>query len=136
MHDPHRAYNLSMPVDTLKIHYFSSWMLPCRWKPMFCSYLSSIVCSTQCNLFRTAKNAYFCHSPEGICKRKVNNGNTRRVWEICSELIIKTPKRCHWRRSGAFIINFTFTECSGVSIVDFKQVNAEWEKVHCAGGFR
>ena len=25
--------------------------------------------------------------------------------EICSKLTIKTPERCHWRRSGVFIIN-------------------------------
>ena len=26
--------------------------------------------------------------------------------EICSKLIIKTPKRRHWRRSDVFIVNF------------------------------
>ena len=26
--------------------------------------------------------------------------------EICSELTIKTPKKCHWLRSGNFIVNF------------------------------
>ena len=26
--------------------------------------------------------------------------------EICSKLTIKTPERCHWRRSGVFIVNF------------------------------
>ena len=37
---------------------------------------------------------------------KVNNRNTRRRFEICSKLTIKTPERRHWRRSGAFIVNF------------------------------
>ena len=37
---------------------------------------------------------------------KVNNRNTRKWYEICSKLTIKTPERCHWRRSGVFIINF------------------------------
>ena len=25
---------------------------------------------------------------------------------ICSELTIKTPERCQWRRTGVFIVNF------------------------------
>ena len=37
---------------------------------------------------------------------KVNNRNTRTRCEICSKLIIKTPERHHWRRSGVFIVNF------------------------------
>ena len=37
---------------------------------------------------------------------KVNNRSTRTWCEICSKLIIKTPERRHWRRSGVFIVNF------------------------------
>ena len=37
---------------------------------------------------------------------KVNNKNTRARFEICSKLTIKTPKRCQWRRSGVFFVNF------------------------------
>ena len=45
--------------------------------------------------------------PAGIYLFKVNNGNTRRMCEICSKLTIKTPERLwHWRRSVAFIVNF------------------------------
>ena len=36
---------------------------------------------------------------------KVNNRNTRTRCEICSKLAIKTPERCHWGRSGDFIVN-------------------------------
>ena len=36
---------------------------------------------------------------------KVNNRNTRRC-EIYSKLIIKTPERRHYRRSGVFIVDF------------------------------
>ena len=32
--------------------------------------------------------------------------NTKTMWENCSKLIIKTPKRCQWRRSRVFITNF------------------------------
>ena len=44
-------------------------------------------------------------NPEGIYLLKVNNRNTRTRCKICSELI-KTLKRCHWRRSRVFIVNF------------------------------
>ena len=44
---------------------------------------------------------------------KVNNKNSRTRCEICSELIIKTPERRKWRRSG-------------VLIVTFEQVIADW----------
>ena len=57
--------------------------------------------------------------PAGISKFKVNKENTRKRCNICSELII----------------NFDLAEYSGVSIVDFKQVNADWETVHCTKGF-
>ena len=36
---------------------------------------------------------------------QVNNGNTRKMLEICSKLIIKTPE-CHWHCSIVFIANF------------------------------
>ena len=47
----------------------------------------------------------------------------------CSKLTIKTTKRCPWRRSGVFSVNFEhiFTRCSSVSIGNFEQVNAGWE---------
>ena len=59
---------------------------------------------------------------------KVINRNTRRRCEICSRLIIKTLERCHWRRSGSFIVNFeyNFTPFSSVSIINYEQVNAGW----------
>ena len=49
----------------------------------------------------------FCHSnyPAGNYMFKVNNRNTRTRCEICSKLTIKIPERCHWRRSGVFIVN-------------------------------
>ena len=37
---------------------------------------------------------------------KVNDWNTKKRGEICSKLTIKTLERRHWRRSGAFIVNF------------------------------
>ena len=32
-------------------------------------------------------------NPAGICLFKVTNGNTRTMFEICSELTIKTPEQ-------------------------------------------
>ena len=37
---------------------------------------------------------------------KVNNGNTRKRREICSNLTIKTLERRQWRRSSVSIVNF------------------------------
>ena len=46
---------------------------------------------------------------------RVNSRNTRKRCEISSKLTIKTPKRCHWRHSGVFIVNInvchTFSYC-------------------------
>ena len=44
--------------------------------------------------------------PVGNCMFEVNNENTRARCEIYSKLIIKTPKRRQWRRSGVFLVNF------------------------------
>ena len=44
--------------------------------------------------------------PAGNYVFKVNNRNIRTRCEICSKLTIKTPERCHWRRSGVFIVTF------------------------------
>ena len=49
------------------------------------------------------------YNPVGIYLLKVSNRNTRTKCEICSKLIIKTPERRHWGRSGVFIVNFEHT---------------------------
>ena len=49
---------------------------------------------------------FLASTPVGIYMFKVNNRNTRTKCEICSKLTIKTPERCHWRRSDVFIVNF------------------------------
>ena len=60
------------------------------------------------------------------------NGNTGTICEICSKLTARTPERHRlhlWRRSVVEIFNFEQVShhCSGISIVDFEQVNAFWE---------
>ena len=37
---------------------------------------------------------------------KDSDGNMTVTCEICSKLIINTPGRSHWRRSGIFIVKF------------------------------
>ena len=54
---------------------------------------------------------------------KVNNRNTRTRCEIWSKVTIKTPERCQWSRSGVFIVN-----SEHISIVNFEQVNACWDR--------
>ena len=46
--------------------------------------------------------------------------------EICSKLTIKIPEH-HCRHCRVFISNFKhFTQCYGVSIADFEQLNSGW----------
>ena len=59
----------------------------------------------------------------GIYQLKVGNINARTKCEIYSKLAIKAPER---RRSVVFIVNFFFTPCSSVSIVNFEYVIASW----------
>ena len=54
----------------------------------------------------------------GIYLFKVNNRKTRTMCEICSKLTTKIPERRQWRRRTLFC----------VSIVDFVQVNTEWDR--------
>ena len=49
-----------------------------------------------------------CHDPAGIYLLKDNNGNTRSVREISSELTLKTLERCRKGRSSVFIVNFEY----------------------------
>ena len=42
----------------------------------------------------------------GIYLLKVNSRNSTTKCETCLKLIIKTPERCQWCRSGAFSVNF------------------------------
>ena len=46
--------------------------------------------------------------PAAIYLLKVNNRNDTARREICLKLIIKTPDRRHWRRSGDLIVNFEY----------------------------
>ena len=44
-------------------------------------------------------------TPPGKYMFKVNNKNTRTRRKFYSKLTIKTPKWCHWPRSGVFVVN-------------------------------
>ena len=44
--------------------------------------------------------------PASIYLFKVNNGNTIKMWKICSKLTINTPEQCHCSRSGIFSVSF------------------------------
>ena len=45
-------------------------------------------------------------TPAKIYQLKVDNGNTKKMHEICSKLTVKTPERRHWRCSIVFVVNF------------------------------
>ena len=70
--------------------------------------------------------------PEKIYLYKFNNRSTRKRYEICSELTIKIPKRCQWRRKDvndivlvSILLALIFHTFSGISFVDFEQANVE-----------
>ena len=60
--------------------------------------------------------------PTNIFLCKVNNRNTRKRFEICSKLILKTPERRQWRRSVVFIVN-------SEQILHIVLVNGSWDIV-------
>ena len=62
----------------------------------------------------TRENTYnFCTKcPAKIYLSKVSNRNTRKRYELCSKLTMKTPEH--------------FTSFSSVSIVDFEQITVSW----------
>ena len=60
--------------------------------------------------------------PTNIFLFKVNNINTRKRFEICSKLILKTPERRQWRRSVVFIVN-------SEQILHIVLVNGSWDIV-------
>ena len=45
-------------------------------------------------------------SPANIYLLQVNYKNTRKRYEICSKLTIKTQEQRQWRLSGVFTVNF------------------------------
>ena len=91
-------------------HVFFIVILPCSviiYTFLCFLFLFCFVCcfsSSSCMLlsYFMFKSVYLV----GIYLLKVNNRNTRVRCGICSKLIIKTPERRHWYRSGVFIVNF------------------------------
>ena len=73
---------------------------------------SSIACILEASYHALFKSVWGCYNqnryynPVYIYLFKVNNRNTRKRYEICSELTIKTPERPQWRHSGFVIVNF------------------------------
>ena len=57
------------------------------------------------NFWNKYFSKYFCGTtlPANVYLFKVNNRNTKKRYEMCSMLTIKTPERRHWR---VFTVNF------------------------------
>ena len=62
------------------------------------------ILSAEFNLIFAIRN--LIKIPASFYLLKVNNGNTKILFEICSKLRIKALEQCHWRRSDVFIVNF------------------------------
>ena len=81
------------------------------------------MCQTSVNLTPICikQRLYFVVSfPVVICLFKGNHENTKPMCEICSKFIVVTP----WRPFSDFLVNLY--NHSGVSFVDFEQVNVNW----------
>ena len=88
-------YNIFVVTLGQKLQYFSNFIIfQLRVPAKFCE-----------NLLLWPSWHYF---PAIIYLFKVNNRKTRKWYEICSKLTIKTLERRYWRRSGVFIVNFEY----------------------------
>ena len=86
---------------------FYFWLWTSKWRLGNWKYYKKGSVNILCRVFVTwciflEHRSY----PANIYLLKVNRRNTRKRCEICSKLAIKTPKRCQWRRSSVFIVNF------------------------------
>ena len=62
--------------------------------------------------------------PASIYLFKVKNSKTRAICQICSNLVIKIPEWCtDVVLVSLLLFGIDFTDYSGVSIVEFEQVN-------------
>ena len=68
--------------------------------------LGNALLKIYCHKVSYALIIYSLAIPAGIYLLKVNSRNTKTSCAICSKLTIKSPKRCNWRNSGVFIVNF------------------------------
>ena len=66
----------------------------------------TISATTATNIAISLLALVFTTHPAGISLLKVNNGNTRKISEICSKLTINTPEQRQWHHSSVFIVNF------------------------------
>ena len=100
---------LQMPTVMPALFWHSSISFPFSSTPapfmQIFSY-SLVPAKDWCRMWRDLKDSIY---PVDIYMFKANNRNTKTRCEICSKLTIKIPKRRHWRRSGAFIVNFEHT---------------------------
>ena len=71
-------------------------------------------------ILRNFRNAYFPEHlsvplllennfPANIYLFKINNRNTKKRYELCPKLTLRTPERRERRHSGVFIVNFEHT---------------------------
>ena len=110
---------LSNIHDGSNIHGFFAELVNGFWLRQVPKYVSNFVVFTG---FFWAHPVYWSQhlhvSQANIYLLKFNNSNTRKRYETCWKLTIKTPERCQW-----LLVWTYFTPLSRVSIVDFEQIN-------------
>ena len=103
-------------------------------EPENCNFIKKILVFSR-EFFKFLKNSLFIEHQQttasvtcfmiiflsaGIYLLKANNENTRTMYEICSNLTVKTPE---WTFEYEWIFG---AHCSGVSIFHFQLVNTGW----------
>ena len=95
-----------------------------QWMILVCNDIIDMLCETLINIKIQRFELSF---PTNNYLFKFNNRNSRKSYEICSELTIKTPERGHWRNFRVFIVNLEHISYLFLMfIVDFEQLAACW----------
>ena len=102
-----------------------SWKLFWKSRKMFKN--REIFCYKSREKISNSMTSNSMNLPANIYLFKVNTRNTRKRWEICSKLIMKTAEWRQWYHTDIFMLTWTYSSPSySVSIVDFEQVNVSW----------
>ena len=128
-------------IRNIKFLLCFAWVTSCfnsgtiQWSPLKNLRVGESLLNGQaCDFSRFFQDSSFWKLPErshppSIHLFKVNNGNTRVMYQICWKLTLKKLGWRYWPRSVVFIVvSFEhILHTSGGSIVGFEEVNIRWK---------
>ena len=94
--------NENNDLNPLAAYYFSFMVY--LW--MFIGFLTHLCWFYFWCIFST-----IFYGPVAVCLFGVGNGGVGVGCKMWSELVMKAPQRCQWRRSGVFVICFGHASC-------------------------